>query len=532
MKQFRRAVIRMISFSLLLLGCQQMTIRAEQVQTATETEVTQFLAEQTADFEQRKEPVFPLYMSVAGKDIGGMTYAELEEWVEEYTENCMDRHVTLTVLGNNYEYEMNNFGIEWENKELVKELKAYLPQGNFVERYLAQKDMQAAPVEKTIDFSIDEEVVSQTVNDYVNHFTCAMENARVVKVEGGFQVVEAIIGRSFDAEAITSELIQKMTEYDETETLIYDFPHVDTEPQYRGDSFNFTFSILGEYTTGAVGTGGRRNNVIKSAQGINGKVLFPGEEFSALNWYGEVTEANGYMAAPTYMDGRQIPGIGGGICQTTTTLYDALLYAELGIKYRAPHSMLVAYTPPSMDAMVDYATGADFIAYNNKDYPVYFEAAVNGDRLTIRVWGNETRPANRQIRYEHQILSLQFPDPLYDVITVNDQVCKVGAYYVGEKLYEEVAPHPTLSSKLIKTVLVDGQIVEQTVVNPEHRTGNNDGYDDYAPMRGVLYYASDCVVKSELINDPNTWLGQRIHHDVRFPNGETWNEFEYAENMQ
>jgi len=532
MRRCNRGLVWMVLPVFALLGYRGMAVQAEQVQESEMTALTEFLLEQTSDFAQVKEPVFPMHLMVAGNDIGGMTCKELEEWLEEYADDRMNRHVTLTVLDNNYEYEMSSFGITWDNPELAGELKSYLPKGNFVERYLYQKDLQAAPVEQSVEFSVDEELIGQTVSEYTGHFNCDVENARVIKVEGGFQVVEAVIGREFDTEAIVSELTGLMTEFDETETLVYDFPHKDTQPQYWGDSFNFTFSVLGEYTTKSLGDTNRRGNIIKSAEGINGRVLFPGEEFSALDWYGDVTEENGYFSAPTYMDGRQIPGIGGGICQTTTTLYDALLYAEMGIKYRSPHSMLVSYTPPSMDAMVDYATGSDFLAYNNKDYPVYFEAAVNGDRLTIRVWGNETRPANRQIRYEHQILSLQFTDPLYEVIAVNDQVCKVGAYYVGEKLYEEVAPHPNLTSKLIKTVIVDGQITEQTVVNPEHRTSNTDGYDDYAPMKGVLYHASDCVVKSSLVNDPNSWLGQRMHHDVRFPNGQEWNEFKYKENMQ
>lgn len=514
------------------LGYREMTVQAEQVQESNTTALTGFLLEQTSDFAQKKEPVFPMYVTVEGKDIGGMTCGELEDWLEEYADDRLNRHVTLTVLDNNYEYEMTSFGITWDNPQLASELKSYLPEGNFVERYLYQKDLEAEPVESAVEFSVDEELVRQTVSEYTGHFNCDVENASVIKVDGGFQVVEAVIGRAFDTEAIISELTGLMTDFAETETLVYDFPHTDTQPQYWSDSFNFTFSVLGQYTTTGLGNENRRGNVIKSAEGINGRVLFPGEEFSALEWYGAVTEENGYFSAPTYMDGRQIPGIGGGICQTTTTLYDALLYAELGITYRSPHSMLVAYTPPSMDAMVDYATGADFKAYNNQEYPVYFEAVVSGDKLTIRIWGNETRPANRQIRYEHQILSLQFTDPLYEVITVNDQVCKVGAYYVGEKLYEEVAPHPTLTSKLIKTVFVDGQVTEQKVVNPEHRTSASDGYDDYAPMKGVLYHASDCVVKSSMVADPNAWLGQRIHHDVRFPNGQEWNEFKYKENMQ
>ena len=326
MKQFKRILV-LLGLFLIMTGAGLVLGEAED----KESPVNHFLLEQNKEFRTGKEQVFPKYLTIEGSDIGGMTLEEVRSWISEYVDQRLSRHVTLMVLGNAYEYEMTGFGINWTNQNLLDELEGYLLKGNFVEQYIRQKDMQASPVAMTIDFSIDQEYVRQLVLSYVEHFTCTASNARVQLVDGGFQVTEGVIGRAFDAEAIIAELTAQLTDYSSTDTLVYDFPHTDTSPQYMSDSFNFTFSVLGECTTKDLGEDSRRNNIILSASRINGQVVYPGETFTALTWYGEVTEAGGYRTAPTYQDGQQLPGVGGGICQTTTTLYDALLYAEMGI---------------------------------------------------------------------------------------------------------------------------------------------------------------------------------------------------------
>lgn len=495
------------------------------------TPVTEFLQQENSDFSADREAVFPKYLTIQGTDIGGMTLEEVRSFVSEYAQERVSRHVTFMVLGSAYEYEMSSFGMTWTNPDLADELETYLLNGNFVEQYTKQKDLEYAPAAYTVDFTFDQEFLAAQVRTYTDHFTASPTNASVQLVEGGFQVIEGAAGHVFDPDAITAELVSLMSDYTQTETLVYDFPHTDTEPQYKSDTFNFTFSVLGECVTRELGEESRRNNIILSASKINGKVVYPGETFTALTWYGEVTEEGGYSVAPTYQDGQQLPGVGGGICQTTTTLYDALLYAEMGISYRSPHSMLVSYVAPSMDAMVDYKSKSDFVAYNNSDYPIYFQSYVDGDNLVVRIWGNETRPANRTVSYESKVLEYEFPDPLYAVDEVNDQVCKVGAYYVSEKMHEEVAPHPYVVSQLWKIVTVDGTVTEQSIVFPEHSDGNGGGYDDYKKMQGVIYHASDCIMTNIKIQDPNSYLGERVHHQICFPNGAEWNEYAYEENM-
>lgn len=90
--------------------------------------------------------------------------------------------------------------------------------------------------------------------------------------------------------------------------------------------------------------------------------------------------------------------VGGGVCQVSTTLYNALLEAELQIDVRYPHSMEVSYVKPSKDAAI--ATGSkDLVFTNNKEYPIYIEGTTNGYEVSFTIYGKEDRPSNRKVEY-------------------------------------------------------------------------------------------------------------------------------------
>ena len=85
---------------------------------------------------------------------------------------------------------------------------------------------------------------------------------------------------------------------------------------------------------------------------INGTTLYPGEEFSTLDKISPFTEANGYYPAGSYLNGMVVDSLGGGICQVSTTLYNAVLLSELEVTQRSNHSMIISYVKPSMDAAI------------------------------------------------------------------------------------------------------------------------------------------------------------------------------------
>ena len=119
---------------------------------------------------------------------------------------------------------------------------------------------------------------------------------------------------------------------------------------------------------------------------------------------------NGYALAASYEMGKVVDSYGGGICQVSTTLYVAVLKAELEVTERYSHSMIVHYVDPSMDAAI--AEGLKDLKFiNNTDAPIYIEASADGSTLHFAIYGHETRDPNRTVRYESETTNTEDPTP-------------------------------------------------------------------------------------------------------------------------
>ncbi len=145
--------------------------------------------------------------------------------------------------------------------------------------------------------------------------------------------------------------------------------------------------VMGSWTSNfSASNTSRTANVTLSAQRINGTVLLPGETFSYDKTVGPRTTQNGFKVAGVYINNKVEQGVGGGVCQTSSTLYSAVLYANLEIVSRTSHSLPVSYMPPGQDATI--AEGSiDFKFKNNTKYPIKIAAAVNGGSITCDIIG-------------------------------------------------------------------------------------------------------------------------------------------------
>lgn len=168
--------------------------------------------------------------------------------------------------------------------------------------------------------------------------------------------------------------------------------------------------MIGSCTTSYRTSGVSRSaNVENGANLINGTVLYPGEEFSTYETVAPFTQANGYYMAGSYVNGKVVDSLGGGICQVSTTLYNAVLAAELEVTERHNHSMIVSYVDPSADAAIAESSGKDFKFVNNLDYPVYIEGITENKKITVNIYGLETRDENRKVSYESEVLEVIHP---------------------------------------------------------------------------------------------------------------------------
>lgn len=130
----------------------------------------------------------------------------------------------------------------------------------------------------------------------------------------------------------------------------------------------------------------RTTNLTLAANKINGTVLMPGETFSYNTVVGARTIAAGYKEAPIYLNGQVVDGLGGGICQITSTLYNAVVYANLEIVERTNHQFVPSYVAASRDATVVYGS-IDFKFKNNRNYPIKITCSVSGGVANFKIFG-------------------------------------------------------------------------------------------------------------------------------------------------
>ena len=158
----------------------------------------------------------------------------------------------------------------------------------------------------------------------------------------------------------------------------------------------------------------RIQNLKTGVEKLSNIVLMPGEVLSVEERTKPYTPENGYVMGGSYEGGRVVESYGGGLCQVSTTLYNAVIYAELEIVERYPHSMIVDYVSPSRDAAV--AEGyLDFKFKNNYDTPIYIAGGIDEtNQLYFKIYGKDTREEGRTVEYESEILSTEEPGVTYE----------------------------------------------------------------------------------------------------------------------
>lgn len=160
--------------------------------------------------------------------------------------------------------------------------------------------------------------------------------------------------------------------------------------------------VLGQCRTHVSGTSARINNVKLSAAACNGVVLNTGDVFSYNATTGQRTTAKGYQAAPAYVGGETVDEVGGGVCQTSSTIYYACLRANLEITECYAHRYVPAYIDWGMDATVSWG-GPDYKFTNNTDYPIKIVATYSGGYLTVKILG--TNVDGTYVKMTNEVLS-------------------------------------------------------------------------------------------------------------------------------
>ncbi len=337
-------------------------------------------------------------------DISGMTVSQAKEALRQHMEGLRSKSFAVvagnstivTTLGElDYKYEPNNH---------IKHAIGLGKSGNLIKRYKDNKDISHGKKIYPLTYTYDEGKLRQIIEDGAKRAAVAPKNASFSRQNGKFQYTDHVIGSRMEAEPTFLAVKEKLDNWNRMDFVVH-ATMVDVQPEFTKETLQNSNTILGEFTTEYKSSSeDRAANLANGARLINNTVLYPGDEFSSYTYLLPFSLDNGYYMGGSYNAGRIEQTIGGGACQVTTTLYNAVLFAELDIVERSAHSMTVSYVELSMDAAI--AEGSkNFRFKNSTDMPILIEAFSEDRKITFRVWGHETRDmGNRVVKFESKVL--------------------------------------------------------------------------------------------------------------------------------
>lgn len=394
-----------------------------------------------------------------GVELSGMTAEEAEAAIEEYVASLEHVEITLVATdGNKVTTTAGEIGLEWANREIVEEAVTLGTEGNIVQRYKALTDLKRENKVYDLVFSVDEEVIRTFLEEQCTKFDVGVENYKLIRENDEFKIVDGQTGYGVDVEASVSRIAAYMESEWNHEPAEIELEVTVKEPEGSYEELAQIKDVLGTCTTSFSTSGSSRSaNVTNGCALINGTILYPGEEFSTYETISPFSVENGYYLAGSYLNGQVVESLGGGICQVSTTLYNAVLQAELEVTERHNHSMIVTYVDPSADAAIAESSGKDFKFVNNLDYPIYIEGFVTPEkRITFNIYGVETRDEGRVVTYESKVLSVTHPDTELIYTDASQPVGYVSAVQ---------SAHIGYKAQLWKVVTVNGVEESRTQIN-------------------------------------------------------------------
>lgn len=191
-------------------------------------------------------------------------------------------------------------------------------------------------------------------------------------------------GQALDQEKLAADILAALKRKDFDARLTASMNVV--EPEFSEETAKEKYKTISSFTTKTTSNSKRNTNVKLSAEAINGTILQPGEEFSFNDTVGQRTEAKGYKGAAAYNNGEVVEEIGGGVCQTSSTLYNAVLKAGLKTTKRQSHTYEPSYVTPGTDATVSW-NGPDYRFVNNSSAAIGIRARYSDQTVTVSIYG-------------------------------------------------------------------------------------------------------------------------------------------------
>ena len=322
-----------------------------------------------------------------GIDLGGKTKDEAVNILNDQLISLIgNKVITVTVGDKTFELKYSDINPTVSADETIEEALDYGKD----KKLFDQKKMIKDGVDFKVDtvLSYDEEKVKEFATSVNEQVKVDAVDAKISINGSNISITPESIGKHIDIDDLCNKIKECVDpDPEKVETVSIDLQEY--SPRITSEALSRINGVMSSFSS-AFGTSdsGRVENLRVSTSYINGTLLMPGDEFSYNSTIGETTPERGYKEANTYVGSKIVPGYGGGVCQVSSTLYRAVMQANIRSTERRNHSMTVGYAKPGLDATV--AAGyIDYRFVNTYDFPIYIQGYLSGNKVVFNVYGNK-----------------------------------------------------------------------------------------------------------------------------------------------
>lgn len=323
------------------------------------------------------------------EDVSRLNKNELDEKINTLVNNINNNKIIVKVDDKEYEVLVSDIIEELEVKKVGNEIMSYGKEKNFLEQF--GLIYLSVGRNYNFDIKIDKNYLQEQVKKiYDDTYIAPIEPTFEINGDN-LNIIKGENGKSIDEKNLMNEIIEKINSNEVGKADIVIKEQYKTIKQKINDKdLKGVDYKISSATTYFGGTGYNRGlNIANATNKIDGTLLMPGDEFSYEDKVSPVELNNGYYMAPVIVNGSHKDAPGGGVCQVSTTLYNAELKAGIIPTERYNHSKSVSYVKRGLDATL--ATGSKNLRFKNPyDYPIYIHAYTVGGQITVEFWSNKS----------------------------------------------------------------------------------------------------------------------------------------------
>lgn len=330
--------------------------------------------------------IYPGVM-VEGIDLSGKTRDDAALMVKQaYSDKISNNKINIATGNKKYTLNYSKISPNYNLNEVIDEAYNYGKNLSLLHKYMIIKSSKS--INYKLKFSYDIKPIKNIINKVEQDVNKEPVNASLEINGEQFNIIPEQKGIKLQKEKLEKDILSQI-DSGILENVEFKTSMQVAQARIKGDMLKGINSKIGSFSTnfGSISSAERANNIMIATRSINKTALMPGEVFSFNGVVGERTEDKGYEAAPVIIDNKLESGLGGGICQVSTTLYNAVRNSGLLSLERTHHTLPVHYVSEGMDATVDYGN-IDYKFKNTSSYPVYIEAYTSNGNVTFNLYSN------------------------------------------------------------------------------------------------------------------------------------------------